>query len=76
MTTVEVFDDYLDELYHTRDLAYDNEDYDTVREINVQLSKALNIDADEIDELDDADEVDTLILEDEDEEYIFEEIDE
>lgn len=72
MTTVDVFDDYLDELYHTRDLAYDREDYDTVREINIQLSDALNVNIDDIDDLDDYDNYAQLIDEDE---YVFEEID-
>jgi len=67
MTTLEVFDDYLDELYHTRDLAYDNEDYDKVREINSQLTHILNVD--EVDDLDDYDEPQSLIEEDE---YLYE----
>lgn len=62
MTNVEVFDDYLDELYHTREIAYDNEDYDTVRKINIQLSNALNVSIDDIDDLND---LDQLIDEDE-----------
>lgn len=73
MTSVDVFDDYLDELYHMRDLAYDNEEYDKVREINVQLSKALNVEVDDIDTLDDNDEENELFVGDE--EYIFEELD-
>lgn len=74
MTTVDVFDDYLDELYHTRDIAYDNEEYDVVREINIELSNALNVSVDDIEELDDYDDADDQLLDDE--EYIFEEIDE
>lgn len=74
MTSVDVFDDYLDELYHMRDLAYDSEEYDKVREINVQLSKALNVDVDEIDTLDDDDDENELFVDDD--EYIFEEFDE
>lgn len=71
MMTVEVFDDYLDELYHTRDLAYDNEDYDMVRTINVELSEILNVD--QVDDLDDYDESQSLIEEDE---YFYDEFDE
>lgn len=72
MNTIEIFDDYLDELYHTRDLAYDNEDYDTVREINEKLAETMNVenDNDDIDSLDDYDDEDHLI---DDDEYIFEE---
>lgn len=74
MTTVDVFDDYLDELYHTRDIAYDNEEYDVVREINIELSNALNVSVDDIEELDDYDDADDQLIDEE--EYIFEEIDE
>ena len=56
-----------------RDLAYDNEEYDKVREINVQLSKALNVEVDDIDTLDDNDEENELFIDDA--EYIFEELD-
>lgn len=73
MTTVDVFDDYLDELYHTRDVAFDNEDYTTVREMNIQLSKALNVGINEIDELDDHDDTEVPFIDEED--YIIEKID-
>lgn len=69
MTTIDAVDNYIDDLYHSRDLAYDNEDYDAVREINLELERAMNVD--EIDDLDDYDEEYSVI--DEDDEYLYDE---
>lgn len=67
MTTIDVYDDYLDKLYHDRDVAYDNEDYDTVREINRELTELMKID--EVDDLDDYDEPYSVLDDDDEYEY-------
>lgn len=74
MTDVDVFDEHLDKLYRDREIAYDNEDYDAVREINAELSEILNVD--EVDDLDDYDEADfPAIVEDDEYDYYDEEFD-
>lgn len=74
MTDVDVFDKHLDELYRNREIAYDNEDYDAVREINAELSSILNVE--EIDDLDDYDDTAFPVIdEDDDYEYYDEELD-
>lgn len=51
-------EDLVEQLKHDRDLAYDNEDYDTVRFIRQQLLADENIDLE--DELDEEAEFDIL----------------